>query len=68
MSSCQKDAAGTSRAVVRLAVGDAHAVYWNVEVFCQECRTPLVPANKAIHNLGLVQYTSGKKGKLWYQN
>eukprot|EP00975_Prorocentrum_lima_P045405 9507137-Prorocentrum_lima.AAC.1 len=46
MSSLPKNATGTSRAVVRLAVGDAQAVYWKDEVFCQECRTPLVPANR----------------------
>eukprot|EP00975_Prorocentrum_lima_P040423 8484712-Prorocentrum_lima.AAC.1 len=61
MSRLPKTAIGTSRAVVRLVVGDAQAVCLNDEVFCQECRTPLVPANKVIHNLGLVQYTSGKK-------
>eukprot|EP00975_Prorocentrum_lima_P024595 5168244-Prorocentrum_lima.AAC.1 len=64
MPSLPETATGTSRAVVRLAVGDAQAVYWNGEVFCQKCRAPLVPANKVIHNLGLVQYKSGKKGTL----
>eukprot|EP00975_Prorocentrum_lima_P045927 9607144-Prorocentrum_lima.AAC.1 len=34
---------------------------WNDEVFCNEWRTPLVPANKVIHSFGLIQYTSGKK-------
>eukprot|EP00975_Prorocentrum_lima_P014502 3075658-Prorocentrum_lima.AAC.1 len=53
-----------ARAVVRLALGDAQAVYWNGEVFQKECRTPLGPANKVIHNLGLIQYTSGKKEPL----
>eukprot|EP00975_Prorocentrum_lima_P021558 4543468-Prorocentrum_lima.AAC.1 len=46
MTSLPKTATGTSRAVVRLAVGDAQAVHWSDEVFRQECRTPLVPANK----------------------
>eukprot|EP00975_Prorocentrum_lima_P061395 12869279-Prorocentrum_lima.AAC.1 len=64
MTSLPKTATGTSRAVVRFAVGDAAAVYWNGKVFCKECRTPLVPANKVIHSLGLIQYTSGKKGIL----
>eukprot|EP00975_Prorocentrum_lima_P020856 4388492-Prorocentrum_lima.AAC.1 len=64
MTSLPKTATGTSRAVVRLAVGDAQAVYWNDEIFCQECRTPLVPANNVIHTLGLVAYTSGKQGTL----
>eukprot|EP00975_Prorocentrum_lima_P030425 6378639-Prorocentrum_lima.AAC.1 len=68
MTSLPKTATGTGRAVVRLAMGEAQAVYWNDEVFCKECRTPLVPANKGIHNLGVIQYTSGKKGTLWYRN
>eukprot|EP00975_Prorocentrum_lima_P005155 1120287-Prorocentrum_lima.AAC.1 len=68
MTSLPNTATGTSRAVVRLVVGDAQAVYWNDEVFCKECKTPLVPANKVFHNLGLILYTSGKKGTLWYQN
>eukprot|EP00975_Prorocentrum_lima_P000014 5021-Prorocentrum_lima.AAC.1 len=59
-----KSAIGTSRAVVRLVVGDAQAIYWNDEVFCQECRTPLIPDNKVVHRLGLVAYMSGKKGTL----
>eukprot|EP00975_Prorocentrum_lima_P030073 6308964-Prorocentrum_lima.AAC.1 len=54
MTSLPTSATGTSRAVVRLAVGDALAVYWNDEVCCQECRTPLIPANKVVHTLGLV--------------
>eukprot|EP00975_Prorocentrum_lima_P040545 8513569-Prorocentrum_lima.AAC.1 len=41
-----QNAAGTSKAVVRLAVGDADAIYWHEEVSCNECRTPLTPANK----------------------
>eukprot|EP00975_Prorocentrum_lima_P028901 6073429-Prorocentrum_lima.AAC.1 len=64
MTSLPKTATGTSRAVIRLAVGDGQAVYWTDEVFCKGCRTPLVPAHKVIHNLGLIQYTSGKKGTL----
>eukprot|EP00975_Prorocentrum_lima_P021312 4488653-Prorocentrum_lima.AAC.1 len=39
MTSLPKSATGTSGAVVRVAVGDAQALYWNDEVFCQECRT-----------------------------
>eukprot|EP00975_Prorocentrum_lima_P046706 9763957-Prorocentrum_lima.AAC.1 len=54
----------TSRAVVELAVGEAQAVYWNDLVFCQECRTPLIPANEVVHTLGLVAYMSGKMGTL----
>eukprot|EP00975_Prorocentrum_lima_P007786 1667775-Prorocentrum_lima.AAC.1 len=67
MTSLPRTATGTSRSVVKLPVGDAQAAYWNDEVFCKECRTPLVPADEVIHNLGLVQYTSGKKGTGWYQ-
>eukprot|EP00975_Prorocentrum_lima_P025677 5399773-Prorocentrum_lima.AAC.1 len=40
------------QSIVRLAVGDAQAIYWNKEVFCKECRTPLMPANKVVHTLG----------------
>eukprot|EP00975_Prorocentrum_lima_P066786 12911191-Prorocentrum_lima.AAC.1 len=68
MTSPPKTATGTSRAVVRLAVGDAQVVYCNDEVSCKECRTLLVPANKVSYNLDLVQSTSGKKGTLWYHN
>eukprot|EP00975_Prorocentrum_lima_P004497 974407-Prorocentrum_lima.AAC.1 len=68
MISLPKTATGTSKAVVRPTEGDAQAVYWNDEVFCQECRAPLVPANKVVHTPGFVQYTSGKKGTLWYQD
>eukprot|EP00975_Prorocentrum_lima_P001002 211245-Prorocentrum_lima.AAC.1 len=46
MTSSPGSAAGTSRAVARLAVGDAQALVWNYDVFCQECRTPLIPADK----------------------
>eukprot|EP00975_Prorocentrum_lima_P014217 3018277-Prorocentrum_lima.AAC.1 len=46
MTSLPNSATGTSRAVARLAVGDAQALHWNGEVFCQECATPLIPANK----------------------
>eukprot|EP00975_Prorocentrum_lima_P063125 12889620-Prorocentrum_lima.AAC.1 len=46
ITSLPKTGTGKSRAVVRLAVGDAPAVYWNDEVVCQEYRTPLVPANR----------------------
>eukprot|EP00975_Prorocentrum_lima_P018275 3850717-Prorocentrum_lima.AAC.1 len=45
MTSLPKTATGPSRAVVRLAVGDAQVVYWNDEVFYKECRIALVPAN-----------------------
>eukprot|EP00975_Prorocentrum_lima_P044862 9395469-Prorocentrum_lima.AAC.1 len=62
MTSSPTSATGTSRAVVRLAVGDAQAVCWNDEVFCQECRTPLIPASKVVHTLGSVAYMPGKKG------
>eukprot|EP00975_Prorocentrum_lima_P071340 12937156-Prorocentrum_lima.AAC.1 len=48
MTSLPKSATGTSRAVVR-QVGDAQAMYWNDKVFCQECRTPLIPGNKIVH-------------------
>eukprot|EP00975_Prorocentrum_lima_P064379 12897230-Prorocentrum_lima.AAC.1 len=48
ITSLPDTSSGTSRAVVRLAVGDAQVVYWNDEVFCKECRTPLVPANKVM--------------------
>eukprot|EP00975_Prorocentrum_lima_P032920 6912212-Prorocentrum_lima.AAC.1 len=68
MTSLPKTATGTGRAMVRLAVRDAQAVYWTDEVFCKECRTTLVPANKVIHSLGLIQYTSGRKGTPWYLN
>eukprot|EP00975_Prorocentrum_lima_P068770 12922504-Prorocentrum_lima.AAC.1 len=64
MTSLPKTATGTSRAMGRLAVGDAQAVYWNDEVFCKEYRTPLVPATKVIQSLGLIQYTSGRRGAL----
>eukprot|EP00975_Prorocentrum_lima_P022366 4702600-Prorocentrum_lima.AAC.1 len=67
MTSSPRTATGTSRAVFRLAVGDAQAVYWNDEVFCQECRDPLVLANKVVHTLGLFAYMSGKKGTPWCQ-
>eukprot|EP00975_Prorocentrum_lima_P015393 3259810-Prorocentrum_lima.AAC.1 len=40
------NATGTSKAVVRLVVGDADAIYRHEDVFCQGCRTPLIPANK----------------------
>eukprot|EP00975_Prorocentrum_lima_P048010 10039954-Prorocentrum_lima.AAC.1 len=46
ITSLPRSATGTSRSVVRLAVEDAQAVYWDDEVFCQECRTPLIPASK----------------------
>eukprot|EP00975_Prorocentrum_lima_P051850 10859664-Prorocentrum_lima.AAC.1 len=64
MTSLQRSATGTSRAVVRPAVGDAQAVYCNDEVSCQECRTPLIRANNVVHTLGLVAYMSVKKGTL----
>eukprot|EP00975_Prorocentrum_lima_P016686 3538341-Prorocentrum_lima.AAC.1 len=41
-----KNATGTSKAVVRLAVAPAGAIYWHEEVPCKECRTPLIAANK----------------------
>eukprot|EP00975_Prorocentrum_lima_P058848 12342573-Prorocentrum_lima.AAC.1 len=37
---------GTSKAIVKPAVGHAPALFWKGEVSCKECRTPLVPANK----------------------
>eukprot|EP00975_Prorocentrum_lima_P028156 5917000-Prorocentrum_lima.AAC.1 len=49
MTSLPENATGTGRAVVRLAVGDAQAVYRNDEVFCEYCRTPLIPANKVVY-------------------
>eukprot|EP00975_Prorocentrum_lima_P066058 12907030-Prorocentrum_lima.AAC.1 len=61
MTSLPKIATCKSRAVVRLAAGDSQAVYWNDDVFCKECRTPLVPADKVIHNLDLIQYISGRR-------
>eukprot|EP00975_Prorocentrum_lima_P001262 272011-Prorocentrum_lima.AAC.1 len=36
------------RAIVKLAVGNAPAVVWEGELFCKECRTPLVPANNCL--------------------
>eukprot|EP00975_Prorocentrum_lima_P066619 12910186-Prorocentrum_lima.AAC.1 len=68
LTSLPKSAIGASRAVARWAVGDAQAIYWNDEVFCQECRTPLIPAKKVVHTPTLVAYMSGKKGTLCYQN
>eukprot|EP00975_Prorocentrum_lima_P061172 12823951-Prorocentrum_lima.AAC.1 len=43
MASLPRSATGTSRAVVSFVAGDAQAVYWNDEVFCQECQTPTHP-------------------------
>eukprot|EP00975_Prorocentrum_lima_P060536 12697207-Prorocentrum_lima.AAC.1 len=61
MTSLPKSATGTSRAVVRLAVGDAQAVYWNDEVFA-------IPANQVVRARGLAAYMSRKKGTTWHQN
>eukprot|EP00975_Prorocentrum_lima_P036222 7621991-Prorocentrum_lima.AAC.1 len=36
-----KGATDTRKAAVKLAVGNAPAVFWKGEVFCKECRTPL---------------------------
>eukprot|EP00975_Prorocentrum_lima_P069049 12924002-Prorocentrum_lima.AAC.1 len=46
MTSLPKASTDTSRAVIRLGVGDAQAVYWKDEVFREECRPPLVPATR----------------------
>eukprot|EP00975_Prorocentrum_lima_P016769 3554004-Prorocentrum_lima.AAC.1 len=36
-----RSATGTRKAIVKLAVGNAPAVFWKDEVFCKQCRTPL---------------------------
>eukprot|EP00975_Prorocentrum_lima_P008763 1871458-Prorocentrum_lima.AAC.1 len=38
----------TRKAVVKLAVGYAPALFWKGEVCCKECRTPMVPANTVV--------------------
>eukprot|EP00975_Prorocentrum_lima_P016978 3597930-Prorocentrum_lima.AAC.1 len=52
-------AAGTSRAVVRLAVGDTDAIYRHEVVVCKDCRTPLIPATRVVNTLSIVAYISG---------
>ncbi len=63
-----KNATNTSKAVVKLAVGETPAVFWKGEVFCKECRTPLVPANRVINTLGLVMVMIEKKNYNLVQN
>eukprot|EP00975_Prorocentrum_lima_P068582 12921486-Prorocentrum_lima.AAC.1 len=46
MTSFPKRATGVTGAMVRLAVGDAQPVYSENKLYCLECRTPLIPADK----------------------
>eukprot|EP00975_Prorocentrum_lima_P027719 5826749-Prorocentrum_lima.AAC.1 len=49
------------QSVVRLTMGDIHAMYGHEEVFCKECITPLTPANRLINTLGHVVSISGRR-------
>eukprot|EP00975_Prorocentrum_lima_P067960 12918000-Prorocentrum_lima.AAC.1 len=58
----------TRKAIVKLAVGHAPALFWKGEVVCKECRAPLVPANKVVQALDLVSVVNGRKLTLWIKS
>eukprot|EP00975_Prorocentrum_lima_P042862 9002017-Prorocentrum_lima.AAC.1 len=48
------------KAIVKLAVGHAPALFWTGEVLCEQCRTQLVPANKVVQVPDLVSVVNGR--------